>query len=512
MKKAISILTALLLVFSCIPCLAEEDAGTVRLTSTYQSDCRKDTSGNYTAACYYSDSYFSHSAAQYDPSLATMSVSLAMAAFSRSGGGWSVKYENAAALLRDMGFAEESIRYNSFFAETPQADSIAVIAGNKPVTVNGQPCTLIALAVRGGNYGLEWISNFTLGPEGAHAGFAKAGDDALDFMKEYISEQGITGPVKIWVTGYSRGAAVANLLGAALDEGALSDTGILCAPEDIFVYCFECPAGAVRVECTDPALYSNIFNILNRNDPVPYLAPDILDFCRYGTDVYLPEPDTYAGDYEAARSRMLSVFFGLDSVEPGMDLNFRLNKFPFLGVPAEEVSSSDAEEQIPPLLTQGLFLQRATDHLAGEIVGSREIYAAEYEDAVGIFFYALVGWSGSSIDRLFSSFLRQAKKDGIAFGLGFLWDAVFGADSSGKRTAALVDQWLRQALRDAAVPEDDTAALMNAMPVLYDAMFRFFTRHPGEVITLILNAEQLGNSHRQEICYSWLASMDPNYR
>ena len=512
MKKAISLLTALLLVFSCIPCLAEEDAGPARLTFTYQSDGRKNASGNYTAVCYYSDSYFSHSAAQYDPSLATMSVSLAMAAFSRDGGGWGVKYENAAALLRDMGFPEESIRYNSFFAETPRADSIAVIAGSKPITVNGQPCTLIALAVRGGNYGLEWISNFTLGSEGAHAGFAKAGTDALDFMKEYISEQGITGPVKIWVTGYSRGAAAANLLGAALDEGALSETGIICTPEDIFVYCFECPAGAIRAECTDPALYGNIFNILNRNDPVPFLAPGILDFCRYGTDVYLPEPDTYAGDYEAAQSRMLTILFGLDSVEPGMDLNFRLNKFPFLGVPAEGGSASGTEENIPPLLTQGLFLQNMTDHLAGEIIGGREKYAAEYEEAVGVFFYALVGWSGSSIDRLFSSLLRQAKKDGIALGLGFLWDAVFGADSAGKRTAALLDQWLRQALRDAAVPEDDAAALMNAMPVLYDAMFRLFTRHPGEVITLILNAEQLGNSHRQEICYSWLASMDPNYR
>lgn len=511
MKKAISLLTALLLVFSCIPCLAEENAGTVRLTFTYQSDCRKDTSGNYTAACYYSDSYFSHSAAQYDPSLATMSVSLAMAAFSRDGGGWGVKYENAAALLRDMGFTEESIRYNSFFAETPRADSIAVIAGNKPVTVNGQPCTLIALAVRGGNYGLEWVSNFTLGPEGTHAGFAKAGDDALDFMKEYISEQGITGPVKIWVTGYSRGAAAANLLGAALDEGALSNTGITCTPEDIFVYCFECPAGAVRAEITDPSLYGNIFNILNRNDPVPYLAPDILDFCRYGTDVYLPEPDTYAGDYEAARSRMLSVFFGLDSAEPGMDLSFRLNKFPFLDVPLESGSASDAAD-VPPLLTQGMFLQNITDHLAGEIIGSREIYAAEYEDAVEIFFYALVGWSGSGIDRLFSSLLRQAKEDAVPFSLGLLWDVIFGTDGSGKRTAALLDQWLRQALRDAAVPENDAAALMNAMPVLFDALFRLFTRHPGEVITLILNAEQLGNGHRQELCYSWLASMDPNYR
>lgn len=60
-------------------------------------------SGDSTAKCYYSDNYFAKSAYNYNPSLATMSLSFAMSAFGSSDGGqtdYTNKSSNARALLK----------------------------------------------------------------------------------------------------------------------------------------------------------------------------------------------------------------------------------------------------------------------------------------------------------------------------------------------------------------------------------------------------------------------------
>ena len=77
-------------------------------------------SGDSTAKCYYSDNYFAKSAYNYNPSLATMSLSFAMSAFGSSDGGqtdYTNKSSNARALLKEMGFADENIAVNDWFTK-----------------------------------------------------------------------------------------------------------------------------------------------------------------------------------------------------------------------------------------------------------------------------------------------------------------------------------------------------------------------------------------------------------
>lgn len=75
------------------------------------------------------------------------------------------------------------------------------------------------MAIRGGGYEAEWSSNVTLGKFGQHQGFEKASQDVLSFLDSYIKTQQIKGKIKLWLTGYSRGGATANLIAGELNNG-----------------------------------------------------------------------------------------------------------------------------------------------------------------------------------------------------------------------------------------------------------------------------------------------------
>ena len=113
-----------------------------------------------------------------------------------------------------------------------------------------------------GNYDLEYAENFFL-----------AAQDVLDTQADYLAS--LENPVFL-VTGYSRGAAVANILGARLTDAY--------GPGRVYCYTFATPR-TVRGEY--PA-YGNIFNVVNPCDLVTYLPFPQWGFERYGTDIVLP--------------------------------------------------------------------------------------------------------------------------------------------------------------------------------------------------------------------------------
>ncbi len=119
--------------------------------------------------------------------------------------------------MTDLEF--EEFDKNDWFVKKPQSDSIGVVAANKKLSIDDKECTLIAVAVRGGGYESEWAGNFTLGKSG-RALWICTGEQVSDFLKSYIRENKISGDIKIWLTGYSRAAATANLVAGALDDGS----------------------------------------------------------------------------------------------------------------------------------------------------------------------------------------------------------------------------------------------------------------------------------------------------
>ena len=192
-------------------------------------------------------------------------------------------YKNVEEMMGKMGFT--SLAHNGAYEIKPEAPHTAGVAlGSKKVGDS----TVIAIAVRGGNYGKEWAGNFTVGESDLvdHDGFGRGRDIVIEVLKQYISRCNITGKVKFWLTGYSRASAIANLSAAALDRG-ISFPNVTYTPDDVYAYCFEVPANTTDSDVGNH-LYANIFNIINPIDPIPRVAPAQWGFSRYGYNVYIP--------------------------------------------------------------------------------------------------------------------------------------------------------------------------------------------------------------------------------
>ena len=146
------------------------------------------------------------------------------------------------------------------------------------MTWGGRERTVLLVSIRGTNAG-EWYSNVDIVPSrDPNAAFAEnfylAAQDIYEGLKSVLAT--VQDPV-ILVSGHSRGAACANLLGVLLN----ADRGT----KDVFVYTFASPNTVRKTPDVD---CSNIFNIINPCDPVTVTPVASLGFFRAGKDITLP--------------------------------------------------------------------------------------------------------------------------------------------------------------------------------------------------------------------------------
>ena len=149
---------------------------------------------------------------------------------------------NIENMLTDMGF--EDVASNKYYHTEKLENSAAVAVGHRKITADGKDYTLLAIIPRSAGYKQEWVGNFTVGEGMMHKGFKAARDEDLRFVKQYMEENGISGDLKIWTTGHSRGAAAANLIGAFFAGGGIDYFGenVSVTPEDVYCYTFATPA------------------------------------------------------------------------------------------------------------------------------------------------------------------------------------------------------------------------------------------------------------------------------
>ena len=137
------------------------------------------------------------------------------------------------------------------------------------------------LAIIRGTKDEEWYSNFYIGEGFEHAGFSKAADLVLINIDGYCRRHNIDKKsTEIFVTGHSRGAAVANLAGARLTDQ--SDFNKISA------YTFACP----NTTTSDNAYnlkYRSIINIINPQDFICYIPLPRWGYTRYGCTIELPD-------------------------------------------------------------------------------------------------------------------------------------------------------------------------------------------------------------------------------
>lgn len=245
---------------------------------------------------YYSDEFFLESNERYNHKLARASLALSMTAFRK---------RHAVSFLEELGFENIAIyRYG----QKSDEDKVALAMGSK--RSKGRP--VIAVAVRGGKYGDEWGSNGRIGYEGEtfgyHYGFRKAAEDAVVQLQEYAAENSIAlDEAAVWISGFSRGAAVANVMGKLLVDGDI------ISPERMFDYTFASPstvsAGLLTEQNGTVLKYRGIYNVVNPLDIVTRLPMNASgssktsgdaavnynwDYVKYGTTLALPTEEESA--------------------------------------------------------------------------------------------------------------------------------------------------------------------------------------------------------------------------
>ncbi|MBE6115216.1 MAG: hypothetical protein E7187_00125 [Erysipelotrichaceae bacterium] len=313
---------------------------------------KRTDSGNGSSQFVYDKAYFSSNSSVYNSSLARLSMDVAIAAYNssdRSNGS-----EHVTELFNKMKF--ENVWHNSDYDGPTGDHTTGVCIASKRLTPTK---TLIAIAVRGGGYGDEWAGNFILGNSSTdHEGFSNGRNNVINSLKEFIAKYDISGNVVFWVTGYSRGSAIANLTAAYLDDG-FNYNGISYGKNNVYAYCFEVPASTTN-SAAGSAKYSNIFNIVNPYDLVCRMPLMKWGFTRYGNVMMIPHQ--YCGSYYNDYSReVLSRFVSLSNHSldalPKAELINDINKI--MGkmgdyIKTRDVYYSEAQDGMAPAIRKRL--------------------------------------------------------------------------------------------------------------------------------------------------------------
>ena len=254
--------------------------------------------GDHSVDVRYDDSWFTWKATEYHHPLAQLSMGTAMAAFRPKVNAGDEQVDSAEHIRDFFETAGFTDIVSSDYEKSPSMYTISSCIARKEITEGDEPFTLIAVAVCGGNYQREWMSNFTVDDGIRHKGFSNAAELVENRIYGYIGRRKLYGQkIKIWVVGFSRAGAVANMVGADLYDSEL------VPPEDLFVYTFAAPNTTRRVEHE----YPNIFNIVGKMDVVPKVPLDGWGYQRYGVDLFTPSRETDT-DFETAFGRVDVVF------------------------------------------------------------------------------------------------------------------------------------------------------------------------------------------------------------
>ena len=249
--------------------------------STYRDKADETEMKTIRDSFYYSDGWFSDSPESENKELALASMQLAASSVTDDEDG------AGASFLKEMGF--EEVGFSDFSSDDP--DDCNYTWGRKKLDDG----VLVAVAVQSASddpaiKNKGWKQNFTVNdpesgePSGEHYAYSLAVDKVIDD----IAALGGQGKVKYWITGQSRGGAIANILSARLPEKLASGDA------DIFAYTFEAPATVDADAAGSDHKY--IHNYVC-NDDIVTLIP-IWGMTRYGVmhDLRTKETDEGLAD------------------------------------------------------------------------------------------------------------------------------------------------------------------------------------------------------------------------
>ncbi len=248
----------------------EVSAEKAKITVRYKSGA---DDSDLTASCLYQDSWFLETASwKYSKMIARV---LAVGAASTYGEAGASK-----RFLKDAGYGSLESRYTGMSSEGTEEDNdnASYTFGVKTVRHGLGRADIIGVLISGySSSGYEWKSNFNLGLTRTHRGFSLAEKKVFKELTAYIEANRKKGRTfRIWISGHSRGGAVANLLAR--------DLNLVYGASKVFCYTFAPPA-VKRMSSLQAKSVRNIFNLINRCDLVPYVPTRSMGYRRYGVTV-----------------------------------------------------------------------------------------------------------------------------------------------------------------------------------------------------------------------------------
>ena len=232
----------------------------------------------------FDPAHFSRSSTEYNHDLAIVSMAMVLAVQSNG----SLNEEVLNRIYSDFGFHTAGSDVYTVYDHNDN-NAVACTISVREVEENGVTYKLIAVNTRGGNYGSEWVGNFDVGSGDEHRGFANAGRTLVDDIEDFCRKNGIdleNDNVKLWMTGFSRSAAVTNYAAHMMNE-KYRDWGK--SVDDIYVYTFATPNNVVSNGENPQTGNENIFNIVSLDDLVPRVPFDGWGYSKYGVTLTLPE-------------------------------------------------------------------------------------------------------------------------------------------------------------------------------------------------------------------------------
>ena len=235
----------------------------------------------------YSDYWFLEDSSDINYDLAVVSAMTGAASYSNTIDRNGAKITN---FLTDVGFT--NIQTNQYYTQGKTLEnSIGAIIGQKTIKDwYGKEYTLLAVFPRNAGYLSEWVGNFNIGKTGIHNGFLAARDEMLRFMKHYIISNEVTGDLKIWCAGYSRGAATINLLGGYLcEDSGYFGNNVKINKKDVYTYTIGTPRPMV-----ENLTRAEVLSVSGARGE-GYLDTDVPAYKYVGEGVINPTAEQYKG-------------------------------------------------------------------------------------------------------------------------------------------------------------------------------------------------------------------------